>query len=78
MGMGRPTDLRARPMSELDPAALDAWITGDPDNPPPDYRCPECGSEEISDAQGHLRPDGDDRPPFELYCEKCEHEWSEE
>ena len=37
--------------------------------------CPECGSEEISDRQGHVRPDGDDRPPWLLVCENCGHEW---
>lgn len=41
-------------------------------------RCPECGSEEVSDRQGHLRPDGDDRPPWLMACEVCRAEWEEE
>jgi len=41
-------------------------------------RCRVCGSEDISDRQGHIRPDGDDTPPWLLICERCGEEWKEE
>jgi DNA-directed RNA polymerase subunit M/transcription elongation factor TFIIS len=40
-------------------------------------RCPRCRSDDVSDRQGHVRPDGDDTPPWLLVCEDCGHEWEE-
>lgn len=41
-------------------------------------RCERCGSTDLSDRQGHIRPDGDERPPWLMVCEDCGHEWEEE
>lgn len=49
-----------------------------PDKGGSDSRCPRCGSEDVSDRQGHIRPDGDDRPPFLMVCEVCAMEWEED
>jgi hypothetical protein len=40
--------------------------------------CPVCASEHVSDEQGHLRPEGNEQPPYLMLCEVCGAKWQDD